>query len=175
MTDTTLLIDGTIDGLTPGLHGLHVHEFGDFTEGCVSTGGHYNPTGRTHGGPEDSERHAGDLGNVLADASGRAQFLLSDAVLKVRVCASLVASSLTPCRREGLGADWTRIGGARGRGRSWAWRARVVAGDGQRRQTFRLRSPGTVGGRAAKHKASLRLRRRHALGRQSSGIVSRDG
>lgn len=28
------LIEGTIDGLKPGLHGLHVHEFGDVTNSC---------------------------------------------------------------------------------------------------------------------------------------------
>lgn len=28
------IVDGTIDGLTPGLHGLHVHEFGDISDGC---------------------------------------------------------------------------------------------------------------------------------------------
>nr|XP_015194251.1 PREDICTED: copper chaperone for superoxide dismutase [Lepisosteus oculatus] len=29
------LIDGTIDGLRPGPHGLHVHEFGDLTHDCL--------------------------------------------------------------------------------------------------------------------------------------------
>lgn len=28
------IIDGTIDGLKPGLHGLHVHELGDISDGC---------------------------------------------------------------------------------------------------------------------------------------------
>lgn len=32
--DNTCIVDGTIDGLSPGLHGLHVHEFGDISEGC---------------------------------------------------------------------------------------------------------------------------------------------
>lgn len=29
------LIDGTIDGLAPGAHGLHVHELGDLTQDCM--------------------------------------------------------------------------------------------------------------------------------------------
>lgn len=28
------IVDGTIDGLTPGLHGLHVHELGDISDNC---------------------------------------------------------------------------------------------------------------------------------------------
>lgn len=28
------IIDGTIDGLVPGEHGLHIHEFGDLSDGC---------------------------------------------------------------------------------------------------------------------------------------------
>ena len=31
-------VTGTVSGLKPGLHGFHVHEFGDTTNGCMSTG-----------------------------------------------------------------------------------------------------------------------------------------
>jgi copper chaperone for superoxide dismutase len=30
----TCVVDGTLDGLSPGLHGLHVHECGDISQGC---------------------------------------------------------------------------------------------------------------------------------------------
>jgi copper chaperone for superoxide dismutase len=32
--DNTCVVDGTLDGLSPGLHGLHVHECGDISQGC---------------------------------------------------------------------------------------------------------------------------------------------
>ncbi|KAM4617127.1 copper chaperone for superoxide dismutase [Discoglossus pictus] len=77
------VIDGTLDGLSPGLHGIHVHEFGDLSGGCSSCGEHYNPTGSSHGGPGDGERHVGDLGNIRANADGRANFRMEDDRLKV--------------------------------------------------------------------------------------------
>ena len=45
-----------MSGLVPGLHGFHIHEFADFSNGCVSAGPHYNPFGATHGGPTDEVR-----------------------------------------------------------------------------------------------------------------------
>ncbi|KAH9635924.1 hypothetical protein HF086_002484 [Spodoptera exigua] len=53
--------------------------------GCKSIGEHYNPCGAPHGAPEDpmDRRHAGDLGNIVADETGRATFRIVDNVLKV--------------------------------------------------------------------------------------------
>ena len=69
---TPTLIKGTITGLEPGLHGFHIHEFGDMSDGCKSMGGHYNPDGVDHG--DINEGHVGDLGNVTADEDGKASF-----------------------------------------------------------------------------------------------------
>jgi Cu-Zn family superoxide dismutase len=63
-----------VKGLTPGKHGFHIHEKGDLSEAkLMSAGAHFNPGGHTHGGPDAATRHAGDLGNLEADAEGNAK------------------------------------------------------------------------------------------------------
>jgi Cu-Zn family superoxide dismutase len=62
-----------IQNLTPGKHGFHIHEKGDCSAAdAASAGAHFNPTHQHHGGPMTPERHEGDLGNIEADASGKA-------------------------------------------------------------------------------------------------------
>ena len=69
---TPTLIKGTITGLKPGLHGYHIHEFGDMSDGCKSMGGHYNPDNVDHG--DLTKGHVGDLENVVANDQGIANF-----------------------------------------------------------------------------------------------------
>ncbi len=71
-----LRIVADVEGLSPnGTHGFHIHEYGDTTAlDAKSAGGHYNPKGHPHADPEAERRHAGDLGNLVADASGVAHY-----------------------------------------------------------------------------------------------------
>lgn len=76
--DGPTTVNVRVTGLTPGPHGFHLHEYGDTTNGCISTGAHFNPNKMTHGAPEDEIRHAGDLGNIIAAADGVAEATIVD-------------------------------------------------------------------------------------------------
>lgn len=83
--DNGCVVDGVIDGLTPGHHGIHIHENGDISNGCESLGAHYNPRKTRHGSPDNAadQRHAGDLGNIEANSNGRATFRFADQLVTV--------------------------------------------------------------------------------------------
>lgn len=83
--DDGCVVDGVVDGLSNGLHGLHIHEFGDISQGCESVGNHFSLQNAPHGARENDlfHRHTGDLGNINADENGRAQFRFLDKIIKV--------------------------------------------------------------------------------------------
>lgn len=66
-----IIITGVVGGLPYGedtnqLHGFHIHEFGSLNDSCKAAGSHFNPYNNQHGGPMDTDRHVGDLGNIDA-------------------------------------------------------------------------------------------------------------
>ncbi|CAF9904970.1 MAG: hypothetical protein GOMPHAMPRED_003000 [Gomphillus americanus] len=63
--------------------GMHVHQFGDNTNGCTSAGPHFNPFNKTHGAPSDEERHVGDLGNFKTDGQGNAKGSVTDKMIQL--------------------------------------------------------------------------------------------
>jgi Cu-Zn family superoxide dismutase len=58
-------------------------QLGDITDGCVSTGSHFNPYGMTHGAPTSRNRHVGDLGNIQSDDMSVARFTLTDDLISL--------------------------------------------------------------------------------------------
>lgn len=65
-------LSGEIGGLTRNAtHAIHIHENGDCSAADASSaGGHFNPTGKPHGKAGTAAHHAGDMDNIVANASG---------------------------------------------------------------------------------------------------------
>lgn len=72
------------EGLTPGIHAVHVHTIGqcvapDFT----SAGGHWNPTARKHGKDNPDGMHMGDMPNMTvgSDGTGAIEYHIAGATI----------------------------------------------------------------------------------------------
>ena len=67
-------LTASISGLKPNSEfGFHIHEAGDCSSGDgMSAKGHFNPLGKPHAYAETTERHAGDLPSLKANANGHA-------------------------------------------------------------------------------------------------------
>uniref|UniRef100_A0A7S3JNV1 superoxide dismutase n=1 Tax=Aureoumbra lagunensis TaxID=44058 RepID=A0A7S3JNV1_9STRA len=87
-------IDGTINGLTPGLHGIHVHIFGDFSQGLTSAGGIFNPFAKNHGAPDADDRMVGDLGNIEVAEDGSCTIHIEDSLVKLIGPHSIIGRSI---------------------------------------------------------------------------------
>lgn len=61
-----------VAGISPGVHGTHVHAVGK-CEGpdFASAGGHWNPSEHQHGKENPMGPHAGDMPNLSVGADGR--------------------------------------------------------------------------------------------------------
>ena len=73
---------------------MSINQFGDLSAGPASTGVHFNPTGKAHGGPSDNERHIGDLGSVIADEEGTARFDFNDRLVRINGPHSIIGRAL---------------------------------------------------------------------------------
>ena len=86
--------DGSVDvmvdltGVPPGVHGFHVHDKGDCGDNGNAAGGHFNPTAMAHGAPDAMPHHAGDFGNVTADAHGAVKIHFNTRSVSVEAGAS---------------------------------------------------------------------------------------
>lgn len=59
----------------PQPRAIHIHQFGDLSRGCDSTGGHYNPYGVNH------PNHPGDFGNFTPEQGKINAMIESEATL----------------------------------------------------------------------------------------------
>lgn len=63
----------TVEGLSPGFHAIHIHEYGECEPpDFESAGSHYNPKGDKHGLLHPEGSHMGDLPNILVEDDGTA-------------------------------------------------------------------------------------------------------
>jgi Cu-Zn family superoxide dismutase len=95
--DGAIRIVADIEGLTPGKHGFHIHQTGDCSApDASSAGGHFNPGSAPHGAPGNppAQRHAGDLGNLEANAEGKAHYERVDQILSMGGTNSIVGKSV---------------------------------------------------------------------------------
>lgn len=109
-------IDGELMGLSPGNHGMHVHEVGscDSPDG-MSAGGHFNPTAAPHGAADAATSHVGDLGNITADAQGHAKVSIIKGAARLTGPATIVGRSIIvhkdadDCKSQPAGQSGARI------------------------------------------------------------------
>ncbi len=90
-----ILVHVTLDNLTPGEHGLHVHQHGDCTAfDAASAGEHFDTANAPHAGRDMNPRHVGDLGNVLADERGHVDVTFTDAMIALSGADSIIGRSV---------------------------------------------------------------------------------
>lgn len=66
-------------------YAIHIHEFGDLSQGCKSLGGHFNPTMHHHGSDlYQKHHHAGDLmNNIHSDQNGKVKLEFQSKCLSI--------------------------------------------------------------------------------------------
>jgi len=97
LAQPSMAINVEIAGLQPGGHGFHVHEHGDCAgTNAAAAGGHLNPNGTPHGDPQDADQrhHAGDLGNVRAEADGTVKQWLRTRDLQLQGPAGIIGKAI---------------------------------------------------------------------------------
>ncbi len=94
-SDSGIVVTADVEGLTPGKHGFHVHQFGDCTSPDGSSAGdHFNPDNTSHGAPHNGQRHVGDLGNLEAGPDGKAHYQRADSLVSLNGKHSVIGRAL---------------------------------------------------------------------------------
>ena len=109
-------VEADISGLSPNSeHAIHIHTYGDASSGDgKSAGGHYNPENHAHGLPVQRHRHAGDLGNLKTDATGRARYtVMVDNISVAGLKNPIIGRSIIVHAKRDTGGQPTGEAGAR--------------------------------------------------------------
>lgn len=114
-TEEGVRVRATVMGLEPGsVHGFHIHEKGDCSApDATSAGGHYAPEGNPHGLPPAENRHAGDMGNIVADDKGQAKVERTFDTFSLEGDHSVVGRAVIVHAQEDKGTQPTGEAGAR--------------------------------------------------------------
>jgi Cu-Zn family superoxide dismutase len=78
-------------------HAIHIHKFGDKSNGCTSLGPHWNPFNKDHGSIfiDSINRHAGDLvNNFTTDSSGAYTGYYKDNLIRTKGIYSILGRSV---------------------------------------------------------------------------------
>ncbi|ETV92971.1 hypothetical protein H310_12966 [Aphanomyces invadans] len=98
--DAKTIVAGSLKGLSAGKHALHINVFGDVSNNGASTGGVFNPFGKSHGAPDEEERRVGSLGNIQVDEEGNAKVHIEDPLLKLIGPHSVIGRSVVVHENE---------------------------------------------------------------------------
>ena len=76
--DGVVSLEAKFQGLTPGMHAIHIHKKADCSSiDGKSAGGHWNPTFKNHGKwGDEGGYHKGDIGNFEIDESGDGKIIM---------------------------------------------------------------------------------------------------
>ncbi|MBN6186669.1 superoxide dismutase family protein [Aneurinibacillus sp. BA2021] len=85
-----------VRGLTPGKHGLHVHEKAFVNNDFKSAGGHFNPDNKKHGLQNPEGSHVADMENleVNEDGTGKGEFIVQRANVKAGDSHSILGKAI---------------------------------------------------------------------------------
>jgi len=84
--ENNALVFFNLTGFKPNaIHAIHIHEYGDLSNGCTSLGAHLNLKDKNHGNLGDiTNSHTGDLiNNIHADSKGNFKYSYVDPRLQI--------------------------------------------------------------------------------------------
>jgi Cu-Zn family superoxide dismutase len=112
-----IAVSGTLRGLPPGEHGIHLHQSGQCTPPFETAGPHWNPTTKMHGTQNPQGPHAGDLPNITVGADSSANVSVTSAGGPLRGATGLIdadgAAVLIHATADDLKTDPSGNSGAR--------------------------------------------------------------